>query len=173
MERPLTAETAQPLRYDDAEIEHILRAVRTVAMVGASPNWVRPSNFAMKYLIGKGYRVIPVNPGMAGKEIHGEPCYAALADILDKFDMVDIFRSSDAAAAIVDKAIELAPEKGISVIWMQLGVRNDAAAERARAAGLAVVMDRCPKIEYGRLFGELSWSGVNSGVISAKRPRMA
>lgn len=166
-------EGAAPLVYDDAEIERILRTVRTVAMVGASPNWVRPSNFAMKYLIGKGYRVIPVNPGQAGKEIHGEPCYASLADIPDKLDMVDIFRSSDAAGAIVEEAIRLASEKGIRVIWMQLGVRNDAAAERARAAGLAVVMDRCPKIEYGRLFGELSWSGVNSGVISAKRPRLA
>ncbi|MEK9753171.1 MAG: CoA-binding protein [Rhodospirillaceae bacterium] len=162
-------EGAAPLVYDDAEIERILRTVRTVAMVGASPNWVRPSNFAMKYLIGKGYRVIPVNPGQAGKEIHGEPCYASLADIPDKLDMVDIFRSSDAAGAIVEEAIRLASEKGIRVIWMQLGVRNDAAAERARAAGLAVVMDRCPKIEYGRLFGELSWSGVNSGVISSKR----
>jgi predicted CoA-binding protein len=166
-------EAAAPLVYDDAEIERILRTVRTVAMVGASPNWVRPSNFAMKYLNGKGYRVIPVNPGQAGKEIHGEPCYASLSDIPDKFDMVDIFRSSNAAGAIVEEAIRLASEKGIRVIWMQLGVRNAAAAERARAAGLAVVMDRCPKIEYGRLFGELSWSGVNSGVISAKRPRLA
>jgi predicted CoA-binding protein len=164
---------APPLRYDDAEIEGILRSVRTIALVGASPNWVRPSNFAMKYLIGKGYRVIPVNPGQAGKTIHDEPCYASLSDIPDKFDMVDIFRSSEAAGPIVDEAIELAPVKGISVIWMQLGVRNDAAAERARAAGLSVVMDRCPKIEYGRLFGELSWSGGKSGVISAKRPRTA
>jgi predicted CoA-binding protein len=162
-----------PLIYDDEEIEHILRSVRVVAMVGASPNWVRPSNFAMKYLMGKGYRVIPVNPGQAGKEILGEPCYASLADIPDDIDMVDIFRSSEAAGGIVDEAIALAAEKGIKVIWMQLGVRNDEAAERARAAGLAVVMDRCPKIEYGRLFGELSWSGVNSGVISAKRPKLA
>ena len=160
-------------RYDDTYIRDILRASRTIAMVGASPNWVRPSYFAMKYLIGKGYRVIPVNPGHAGKAIVDEPCYATLADIPGNFDMVDIFRSSEAAGAVVDEAIELAPERGIRVIWMQLGVRNDAAAERARAAGLDVIMDRCPKIEYGRLFGELSWSGVNSGVISAKRPRLA
>ena len=162
-----------PLIYDDDTIEGILRSVRVVAMVGASPNWVRPSNFAMKYMIGKGYRVIPVNPGQAGKEIHGETCYASLGEIPGNIDMVDVFRSSEAAAGIVDEAIGLAEEKGIKVIWMQLGVRNDEAAERARAAGLEVIMDRCPKIEYGRLFGELSWSGVNSGVISAKRPKLA
>ena len=161
-----------PLVYDDTEVEGILRDVRTIAMVGASPNWVRPSNFAMKYLQGKGYRVIPVNPGQAGNEILGEPCYASLADIPDQFAMVDIFRSSEAAGGIVDEAIALAADKRISVIWMQLGVRNDAAAERARAAGMQVIMERCPKIEYGRLFGELSWSGINSGVISSKRRKL-
>lgn len=171
----MTAAAAEPtseLRYDDDHIRQILKSVRTVVMVGASPNWVRPSNFAMKYLQGKGFRVIPVNPGAAGQTIWGETAYASLADIPDRFDMVDIFRSSEAAGPIVDAAIKLAPEKGIKVIWMQLGVRNDAAAARAEKAGLAVVMNRCPKIEYGRLFGELSWSGVNSGIISAKLPRM-
>jgi predicted CoA-binding protein len=163
---------ASELRYEDDHIRQILRGVRVIAMVGASPNWVRPSNFAMKYLQGKGFRVIPVNPGAVGQKIWGETVYATLADIPDKFDMVDIFRSSEAAGAIVDEAIKLAPAKGIRVIWMQLGVRDDAAGTRAEKAGLTVVMNRCPKIEYGRLFGELSWSGVNSGIVSAKRPRM-
>ncbi|MCP5373015.1 MAG: CoA-binding protein [Hyphomicrobiales bacterium] len=139
-------------------------------MVGLSPKWVRPSNFAAKYLQGKGYRVIPVNPGVAGKEILGETVYASLKEIPGRFEMVDIFRSSEAAGPITDAAIALKEEKGIQVIWMQLGVRNDDAAARAEAAGLTVVMDRCPKIEYGRLFGELGWGGVNSGIISSKRP---
>jgi len=163
---------AKPLQYDDALLRGILKDTRTIAMVGVSPKWVRPSNFAMKYLQGKGYRVIPVNPGHAGEDILGETTYARLGDIPDKFDMVDIFRSSEAAGAVADEAIEAAREKGIKVVWMQLGVRNDAAAERIEAAGLKAVMDRCPKIEYGRLFGELSWSGVNSGIISSKRRKL-
>jgi predicted CoA-binding protein len=158
-----------PLSYTDKYLRGILRRVRVIAMVGASPNWVRPSHFAMKYLQSKGYRVIPVNPAAAGDEILGETVYAALADIPGKFDMVDVFRHSEAAGAIADEAIALKNDKGISVLWMQLGVRNDEAAARAEAAGLDVVMDRCPKIEYGRLFGELSWSGVNSRIISSKR----
>jgi len=161
-----------PLHYQDALIEGILRQVRTVAMVGASANWVRPSNFVMKYMQGKGFRIIPINPGQAGSEILGEACYANLADVPDPIDMVDIFRGSEAAGGIVDEVIPMAADKGIQVIWMQLGVRNDDAAARAEAAGLTVVMDRCPKIEYGRLFGELSWSGVNSGVISSKRRKV-
>lgn len=169
----MTAEVTTPLTYGDADIMAVLRAVRVIVMVGASANWVRPSNFAMKYLQGKGYRVIPVNPGAAGKEILGETVYASLADIEDHVDMVDIFRGSDAAGGIVDEAIAVKDKLGLSVIWMQLGVRNDEAATRGEAAGLTVIMDRCPKIEYGRLFGELGWSGVNSGIISAKRPRMS
>ena len=141
-------------------------------MVGCSANWSRPSNFAMKYLQGKGYRVIPVNPRYQGEQILGETVYADLADIPESFEMVDIFRASEAAGPITNRAIELVVEKGISVVWMQLGVRNDAAAQRAEAANLQVVMERCVKIEYGRLFGELGWSGVNSGIISAKRPRI-
>lgn len=155
-------------RYDDAYIRDILRASRTIAMVGASPNWVRPSYFAMKYLQGKGYRVIPVNPVAAGQEILGETVYAGLAEVPGPFPMVDIFRNSEAAGAIVDEAIALKGDKGIEVIWMQLGVINPEAAARAEAAGLKVVMDRCPKIEYGRLSGELSWGGINSGIISSK-----
>lgn len=160
-----------PLVYEDAAVGGILKTVRTIAMVGASPNWVRPSNFAMKYLLGKGYKVIPINPGHAGKEIWGQEVFAELGDVPGPIDMVDVFRASKDAGGIVDRAIELKDEKDIKIIWMQLGVRDDAAAARAEAAGITVIMDRCPKIEYGRLFGELGWCGVNSGVISAKRPK--
>ena len=160
-------------RYPDAQIRRILAEVRTIAMVGASSNWNRPSYFVMKYLQTKGYRVIPVNPREAGKEILGETVHASLSDIPDRFDMVDIFRNSEAAGPIVDEAVALAADKGVRVIWMQLTVRNDAAAARAEAAGLEVVMNRCPKIEYGRLHGELGWSGMNSGVISSKRRKLA
>ncbi len=161
-----------PLTYSNAELLEILRDTRTIAMVGASPKWNRPSYFAMKYLQEKGYRVIPVNPGQAGKEILGETVYAALSGIPGQFEMVDIFRNSEAAGPITDEAIAIAKEKGIEVIWMQLGVINQAAAEKARAAGLKVVMDRCPKIEFGRLNAELSWGGFNSRIITAKRRRV-
>ncbi len=157
--------------YPDRLLRDILRRCKTIAMVGASANWVRPSNFAMKYLQTKGYRVIPVNPREADGEILGERVYARLADVPGAIDMVDVFRGSEAAGAIVDETIEVAEEKGVTVLWMQLGVRNDAAAARAEAAGLTVVMNRCPKIEYGRLSGELSWGGINSRIISSKRQR--
>jgi len=160
------------LHYGDDHLQAILDRVRRIAMVGASPLWNRPSSFAMKYLQAKGYRVIPVNPNAAGQDILGERCYARLAEVPGRIDMVDIFRSSDEAGPIVDEAIALKAEKSIEVVWMQLGVRDDAAAERARAAGLEVVMDRCPKIEYGRLHNELSWGGFNSRVISSKRRRV-
>ena len=160
--------TMDHARYEDGYIRDILRRARTIAMVGASPNWVRPSYFAMKYLTGKGYRVIPVNPVAAGQEILGETVYASLAEVPGPFQMVDIFRNAQAAGAIVDEAIALKDEKGIEIVWMQLGVVNPQAAARAEAAGLQVVMDRCPKIEYGRLSGELSWGGINSGIISSK-----
>src|ERR1700753_3327746 len=155
-----------PIPYSDAKIRAILERVRTIALVGASANGTRPSYFVMKYLQGKGYRVIPVNPGTAGKEQLGEKIYASLRDIPDKIDMVDIFRASDQAGPIVDDAIAL----GAKVVWMQLGIRNDEAAARAEAAGIEVVMNRCPKIEFGRLGGELSWSGVNSGIIRNRAP---
>ena len=154
--------------YSDDDLRGILRRVRTIAMVGASPNWNRPSYFAMKYLQHKGYRVIPVNPAAAGQVILGETAYASLKDVPDPVDMVDIFRNSEAAGPVTDDAIAI----GAKIVWMQLGVRNDDACRRAEAAGLTVVMNRCPKIEYGRLHGELSWSGINSGIISAKRPKM-
>lgn len=157
------------LVYDDDLIRHVLAETRTIAMAGASPNWVRPSNFVIKYLNGKGYQVHPINPGHAGKEIWGRMTYASLADVPAPVDMLDVFRNSEAAGQLIDEAIELKDEKGLKFIWLQLGVINHEAAKRAEAAGLTVIMDRCPKIEYGRLFGELSWSGVNSGIISSKR----
>ncbi|MGF6233028.1 putative CoA-binding protein [Inquilinus ginsengisoli] len=153
-------------RYEDAYLRGILRGVKTIAMVGASPNWNRPSYFAMTYLQGKGYKVIPVNPGVAGQTILKETVYARLADVPVPVDMVDIFRNSEAAAGVVDEALAL-PVKP-KVIWMQLGVRNDAAAAKAEAAGIQVVMNRCPKIEWARLNGELSWMGTSSRVISSK-----
>ncbi len=152
-------------RYEDDYIRGILRETKVIAMVGASSNWNRPSYFAMKYLQRKDFRVIPVNPREAGNKILGETVYAALADIPDKIDMVDVFRNSEAAGPIADEAIAV----GAKTLWMQLGVRNDAAAERAEAAGLRVVMNRCPKIEFGRLSREIGWMGINTGVISSKR----
>ena len=134
-------------------------------MVGASANWNRPSFFAMKYLQLKGYRIIPVNPKEAGGEILGEKVYASLREIPEAVDMVDIFRASAAAGPIADEAIEI----GAKVVWMQFGVRNDEAAKRAEEAGLTVVMNRCPKIEYGRLSGEIGWMGVNTRVISSRK----
>ena len=154
--------------YPDATIEDILARVRTIAIVGASTNPVRPSYFVLKYLLAKGYEVFPVNPGHAGKEILGRKIYARLADIPCPIDMVDIFRSSDAALGITKEAIEI----GAKVVWMQLGVRNDEAARLAEEGGLEVVMNRCPKIEYGRLSGEIGWAGVNTGLVSSRRPKL-
>ena len=145
----------KPLAYDNAKLREILGTVRTIAMVGASSSWNRPSYFVMKYLQSKGYRVIPVNPANAGQVLLGEKVYASLKDIPDRIDMVEVFRASDQVGPVADDAIAI----GAKVLWMQLGVRNDEAAAKAEAAGLNVVMDRCPKIECGRLGGELSWSG--------------
>ena len=156
------------LHYPDDDLRRLFRETRVVAMVGASPKWVRPSHFVFRYLQQKGFRVIPVNPQCAGETILGEKVYPRLADVPVKVDVVDVFRGSEAAGAVADEAIAA----GARAVWMQLTVRNDAAAARARAAGLQVVMDRCMKIEYGRLFGELGWCGVNTGVISSKRLRV-
>src|SRR5512143_1458005 len=156
-----------PIPYPDAQIRAILERVKTIAMVGASPNWNRPSYFVMKYLQSKGYRVIPVNPVIAGKPLLGEMAYAGLRDIPVPVDMVEVFRTSAEVPPIIDDAIAI----GAKVVWMQLGVRNDEAAKKAEAAGIEVVMNRCPKIEFGRLGGELSWSGVNSGIIRHRPPR--
>lgn len=154
-------------RYADAFIRDILREVDTIAMVGASTNWNRPSYFAMKYLQQKGFRVIPVNPKAAGETLLGETVVAGLDALPGPVDMVDIFRNSDAAGAIVDQALTLDPRP--KVIWLQLGVVNAEAAARAEAAGVRVVMNRCPKIEYARLSGELGWNGINSRVITSRK----
>ena len=153
--------------YADTLIRGILRDVKVIAMVGASANWNRPSFFAMKYLQQKGYRVIPVNPKEAGTQILGEQVYADLADLPTPVDMVQVFRRSETVGPIADQAIAM----GAKVLWMQLGVRNDEAAAKAEAAGLTVIMNRCPKIEYGRLSGEIGWLGVNTRVISSKRSK--
>ena len=160
-------------RYTDEYIADILGRAEVIAMVGASATNNRPSYFAMKYLLGKGYRVIPVNPGLAGQQILGQPAFAALADVPPPVDIVDIFRSSAAALEIAREAIRLKDKLGIKVVWMQLGVRNDEAAAEAEAAGLKVVMNRCPKIEYGRLSGEIGWAGVSAGGISSRRPLLS
>lgn len=136
-------------RYDDDYIIDILSGVRTIAVVGASPNAMRPSYGVTRMLIGKGYEVFPVNPGQAGKEILGRPTFGSLADVPVGIDMVDVFRASDAVPGVVDEALALDPLP--KVIWMQLGIRNDEAAARAEAAGVRVVMDRCPAIEFARL----------------------
>jgi predicted CoA-binding protein len=154
-------------QYSDAYIRGILNTVKTIAMVGFSPKENRPSYFAFKYLLERGYRVIPVNPGHAGKEALGQKIYASLSDIPEPVDMVDIFRSSEHVPPVVQEALALKPRP--AVIWMQLTIRNDAAAKLAEDAGMKVVMNRCPKIEYGRLSSEIAWIGVNSRTLSSKR----
>ena len=156
--------------YDNAYIAGILNSVKTIAMVGASANDVRPSFFVLKYLLAKGFSVFPINPGHAGKEILGRTVYARLANLPGPVDMVDIFRGSEAAPGIVSEALQMNPRP--KVIWMQLGVRNDEAGAEAEAAGLTVVMNRCPKIEYGRLSSEISWMGINSRTLSSKRAQV-
>jgi predicted CoA-binding protein len=146
-------------------LRRILRENHTIAVVGLSADWFRPSYFAAKYMQEHGYRVIPVNPKYP--EILGEKCYKSLREIPEKVDIVDVFRKTADVPPIADEAIAI----GAKVLWQQLGVRNEAAAAKARAAGLEAVMDRCVKIEHGRLFGGLNWVGVNTRVISSKRPR--
>lgn len=159
--------------YSDDYIAGVLKQAKAVAMIGASANTSRPSYFAMKYLLGKGYRVVPVNPTLAEQQIMGQPVVATLADVAGPVEIVDIFRNSEAALEITREAIALKDKLGIKTVWMQLRVRNDAAAAEAQAAGLNVVMNRCPKIEYGRLSGEIGWAGVNSGMISSVRPKLS
>jgi predicted CoA-binding protein len=156
--------------YSDSYIRGILNTVKTIAMVGISPKENRPSYFAFKYLLDRGFRMVPVNPGQAGKDILGQKVYAKLADIPEPIDMVDIFRASQFVMPVVQEALTLKPKP--QVIWMQLSVRDDAAAALAEAAGVKVVMNRCPKIEYGRLSSEISWMGVNSRTLSSKRAQM-
>mgnify|MGYP001430232564 CR=1 FL=1 len=153
--------------YPDTYIRGILNAVKTIAMVGASEKENRPSYFAFKYLLERGYKMIPVNPGHAGEAMLGQRIYARLADIPEPIDMVDIFRASQYALPIVQEALALSPRP--QAIWMQLGVRNDEAAALAEKNGVKVVMNRCPKIEYGRLSSEIAWLGVNTRTISSKK----
>jgi uncharacterized protein len=153
--------------YPDSYIRGILNTVKSIAMVGASEKENRPSYFAFKYLLERGYNMIPINPGHAGEDLLGRRIYARLADIPEPIDMVDIFRASRYALPIVEEALALNPRP--QVIWMQLGIRNDEAAALAEANGLKVVMNRCPKIEYGRLSSEIAWMGVNTRTITSKR----
>jgi predicted CoA-binding protein len=157
--------------YDDGYIRGILNTVKTIAMVGVSPKDSRPSYFAFKYLLERGYRMIPVNPGLADKDLLGQKAYARLADIPEPVDMVDIFRASAFVLPIVEEALKMQPRP--RVVWMQLGIRNDAAAALAEQNGIKVVMNRCPKIEYGRLSSEISWMGVNSRTLTSKRAQMS
>lgn len=150
---------------DNTTIRRILDESKTIAMVGLSGNWYRPSYFAAKYLLDHGYQVIPVNPNY--DEVLGQKCYPDLAAIPHKVDIVDVFQRSEDVPKFIQPAIDI----GARVLWLQLGIVNEDAASKARSAGLEVVMDRCMKIEYARLFGGLSWAGVNTGIISAKRPK--
>ena len=157
--------------YDDSYIRGILNTVKTIAMVGASAKDNRPSYFAFKYLAERGYNMIPINPGLAGKELLGRKIYGRLSEVPEPIDMVDIFRASNYALPIVQEALTLTPKP--RVIWMQLTVRNDEAAALAEANGMKVVMNRCPKIEYGRLSSEIGWLGINSRTLSAKRAQLS
>lgn len=156
--------------YPDSYIRGILSTVKTIAMVGFSPKDSRPSYFVFKYLLDRGYRVIPVNPGQAGNIVLGQKVYAKLADIPDPIDMVDVFRASPFAVGIVQETLAMTPRP--QVIWMQLTVRSDEAAQLAEAAGTKIVMNRCPKIEYGRLSSEIGWIGVNSRILTSKRAKI-
>jgi uncharacterized protein len=156
--------------YDDSYIRGILNTVKTIAMVGVSANTSRPSYFAFKYLLERGYHMIPVNPALDGQELLGRKVYGRLSDIPEPVDMVDIFRAPRYAVPIVEEALALSPRP--QVIWMQLGIRNDEAAKLAEASDLKVVMNRCPKIEYGRLSSEIAWMGVNTRTLTARKPRL-
>jgi len=167
---PVTSALMDHDNYPDSYIRGILNTVKSIAMVGISPKDVRPSYFAFKYLLERGYRMIPVNPGQAGHDILGQKVYAKLADIPELVDMVDIFRAAQFVPGIVQEALALNPRP--QVIWMQLGIRNDEAATIAEAAGLKVVMNRCPKIEYGRLSSEIAWMGVNTRTLSSQKAKL-
>ena len=156
-------------RYDDAFIRGILDTVKTVAVVGASQGDDKPSMFVVKYLSERGYRVFPINPGRAGQLVAGVKAYAKLADVSEPIDMVDVFRRSDAVPQVLDEVLALSSRP--KVFWMQLGVKNEETAVRAEDAGMTVVMNRCPKIEYGRLSREIGWVGVNTRTLSSKKPQ--
>lgn len=151
---------------DIITLRRILKDTHVIAMVGLSDKWHRPSYFAAKYLLDKGYRVIPVNPNHA--EILGQKCYPDLESIPEPVDLVDLFQRPEVVMSYVEPTIAM----GARYLWMQLSIVNEEAASKARAAGLEVVMDRCMKIEYARLFGGLNWAGVNTGIISARKPKI-
>ena len=157
--------------YLDDTIRGILKSVRAIAIVGATNNPARPSYIVTKYLKERGFDVIPVYPRLAGHDVLGLPAYASLAEVPRPIDMVEVFRNSASAGPVTDEALALDPLP--KVIWMQLSVRDDEAAARAEAKGVTVIMNRCPKIEYGRLSGEIGWQGINSRILSAKRPVLA
>lgn len=157
--------------YPDALIRDVLKSMKRIALVGASNNPARPSFIVLKYLSERGYELLPINPGLVGQEILGRKVHGSLTDVPGPVDMVEIFRNSEAAGPITDEALKLTPPP--KVIWMQLSVRNDAAAARAEAAGVTVIMNRCPKIEYGRLSGEIGWQGINSRILSSRKPVLA
>ncbi|HJR57094.1 MAG TPA: CoA-binding protein [Rhizomicrobium sp.] len=156
--------------YEDTLIKTILRSVKTIAMVGASGNEIRPSYFAMMYLLNKGYKVIPINPGMAGKTILGQTVYGSLKDVPGPVDMVDIFREAKYAPAIAQEVVAEKDRLGVRILWMQLGVISAEAEKIGQDAGLTVIMDRCPKIEHGRFSGEMGWLGINRKVIDNRKP---
>ena len=170
--QPAKQQTAAMPDYPDDLIKSILRSNRFIAMVGASGNDMRPSYFAMKYLLDKGFRIRPVNPGLAGKKILNQDVYASLKDVPAPIDIVDIFRGAEFAPKIVAEALQERQRLGVKVIWMQLGVVSEEAKAMAEAAGLTVIMDRCPKIEYGRLSGEIGWMGINRKVIDNRKPKL-
>src|ERR1700730_10414887 len=157
--------------YDDGYIRGILNTVKTIAMVGVSSKESRPSYFAFKYLLERGYRMIPVNPGLAGQDLLGQKVYGRLADIPEPVDMGDLLRAAPYALGIVEETLQMQPRP--RVVWMQLGVRNDAAAALAEQNGLKVVMNRCPKIEYGRLSSAISWMGVSSRTLSSTKAQLS
>ncbi|MGR3503298.1 CoA-binding protein [Pseudaestuariivita sp.] len=156
------------MTHTDSQLKAILTRTKVIAVVGASMNPVRPSYYVARYLSLKGYRVLPVNPGHAGKPFFGEVVYGSLAEIDAEVDMVDIFRRSEHVLPVVEEALEVLPS--LRTVWMQIGVRHAEAARLAEARGCDVIQDRCPKIEYQRLFGELRMGGFNTGVISSKLP---
>ncbi len=156
--------------YPDQHVRSILSSVKSIAIIGASANEVRPSFFVAKYLVAKGYRIFPINPGRAGTEIAGAMTYASLADLPEPVDMVDVFRHADALPSIVMEI--MAMPKLPSVVWAQLGIRDDAVAASLEMAGIEVIQNRCPKIEYARLSGEIGWAGFNRRTISSRKPKL-
>ncbi|MEE9375718.1 MAG: CoA-binding protein [Rhizobiaceae bacterium] len=157
--------------YTDEKIRSVLKSVKSIAIIGASGNQVRPSYFVAKYMAAKGYHLFPINPGHAGKEIAGAMTYACLAELPQQVDMVDIFRKPEALPQIVKEIMAMGTLP--KVVWLQLGIRDDAIANALEMAGITVIQNRCPKIEYARLCGEIAWTGFNRRTISSKKPKLS